>query len=155
MYGEERGQSAVPTGQLPAYQAGRGGTNTRTAIAFDGRARDVEGCDLGEQLERELLSLPVTVNNRDDIPVAEGADPVADVTLLFCQEIVEQEVVRPEGQRWVNDHSLSDPFRLASPGTSGTAKGTVAPGRCPRASRRSVGRPVAGSGLLSHVFREV
>src|SRR3954468_19312184 len=110
MYGEERGQSAVPTGQLPAYQTGRDGTNTRTAVAFDGRARDVECCDLGEQLEGELLSLPVTVNNRDDVPVAERTDPITYVALLLRQEIVEQEVVRAKGQRWVNDHSLSHPF---------------------------------------------
>src|SRR3712207_7308598 len=40
VYSEERGQSTVSTGQLPADQTGRGGAHPRTSVPFDGCARD-------------------------------------------------------------------------------------------------------------------
>src|SRR5918997_7048765 len=86
---EEGADAAVAPAQLHADQAGGHRAQPRAAVAGDGAAGQVEGGQLGHQLEGELGPLPVVVDDRDDLLVAEGPHPVADLALAVAEEFVD------------------------------------------------------------------
>ena len=72
---EEGADAAVAPRELPLHQPDRDRREAGAAVALDGAAGDPELSQLGDQLEGELPALPVVVDDWDDLPVAEAADP--------------------------------------------------------------------------------
>ena len=70
----ERADRAVAAGELHRHQAGGEGAQPGEAVAGVGAAADVELGEAGEEGERELRLLPVAVDDRPDLLVAEAAD---------------------------------------------------------------------------------
>ena len=75
---EEGADAAIGARPLEADESGRQHAETRAGVTVDRAAGDAELGDLRDELERELLALPVVVDDRNDLAVAEVANPVAD-----------------------------------------------------------------------------
>jgi hypothetical protein len=86
---EEGADAAVGPGQLHGHQAGRDLAEARAAVSLDGPAGHAQLSQLGHQLEGELGPLPVIVDDRQHLLVAEAADPVANLPFPLREEIVD------------------------------------------------------------------
>ena len=94
----ERAHAAVRARPLHAHEAGGGRAHPRAAVAVDRPARHLQRRDLRDQLERELRPLPVAVDDRRDLLLAERAQPVPDPALVVGELLVEQVEVRHDAE---------------------------------------------------------
>src|SRR5919204_368046 len=86
----ERGDAAVRARPLEAQEPGRENTQPRAPVALDAPAGKLERRDLRDELERELLTLPVVVDDGDDLAVAELAHPVAHGALFVAEPLLDE-----------------------------------------------------------------
>src|SRR3712207_3882814 len=94
LHAVEGADAAVGPGELGGDQTGGDVAHAGAAVALDGAAGDAELGELGHQLEGELGALPVVVDPRGDLLLAEGAHAVADLDLLRLEEFLQVVEVR-------------------------------------------------------------
>jgi len=93
MYAEEGVDAPVAPPHLDGDEPSGEVAHPRAAVTLYGGPGDVEFGDLGDQLERKFGLLPILVYDRDDLPVGEGADLVANLTLLIRKHLLQKIVV--------------------------------------------------------------
>src|SRR6266481_6287751 len=93
MYAEERRETAIDPAQLGADQPLTDSAHRRRAVALHSVADDVQRGDLRDQLEREFATLPVRVDDRQDLCFAELTHLLQDRDLFLRQLLLHQKVV--------------------------------------------------------------
>ena len=78
MHAEEGPDAPVGPCPLHAHEARGGGAHARTVVAVDDAAGQAELGDLRNELEGELRALPVAVDDRRDLAIAERAQAIAE-----------------------------------------------------------------------------
>jgi hypothetical protein len=109
---EERAHAAVGARPLHAHEARGHGRHARAAVALDRAAGQAELGDLRHQHERELRALPVVVDDREHLGVAERAQRLADPALLGGEQLVHEVEIA---------HSTALAARSAKPFTASTS----------------------------------